>query len=409
MALILGNFYSKTFPSWPQVVGVYSVNLPKKGHIVDFFKPYPGKSFDKIQQEQLHSSRVYLIPWEKTDSFIFSTFTFLIYQIRLFFLLLRLTKQNNYNLFQVRDEIFSGITTLVFSKLLNKKYVFNYSFFFYEGIFEAYKEGAKISKIKLYSFNIQDIILKKVILVHSSYILVISKEMLAELSKLGIPKHKMLPFTEGVEPTLFKTNSHFTNLKKELGFSDNDFIITYIGSLSTSRGIELILDSFKMMYKDYPKTKLLLVGSGNDYDNLRNIATKNGIIKSVVFTGQVPYLDVPNYIAISDVCLSIIKPLRSFYVSSPCKIFEYMIMGKPVIANREIPEHNRILSESDSGFLISYNSRQLRDAIIESIKRSTDLEKMGKNGKTWVTENRTFKQIAKALEEVYFTLLETIH
>ncbi len=405
MALILGNFYTKSFPSWPQVTGVYGLNLPNKGHLVDMFMPYHANAFQKTQSIALYKSRIYLIPWMKTNSYLFSMVTFMIYQMRLFFSLLKLNKENHYNIFQVRDEIFSGITVLLYNILLKKKYTFNYSFPFFEGLNEAYRNGEKVNKIQLLFFYIQDIILKNLLFKKSTYIFPISGEMLSELVKIGIPRDKMYPLTEGIEPTTFKINSNYNELKKILNINDNEFIISYVGSLSSSRGIEIIIDAFEMVLKDNPQTKLLLIGSGNDFNYLKNKVDRKNLNNSIIFTGQVSHDEVPNYISISNVCLSIIKPLKSFFVSSPCKLFEYMILGKPIIANKEIPEHERVISESNCGLLTEYNTNDIKNAINYSIKNYDNFKLLGENGKKWVIEKRTFSKISEQLEEIYLSLL----
>ena len=70
----------------------------------------------------------------------------------------------------------------------------------------------------------------------------------------------------------------------------------------------------------------------------------------VRFEGWVEFSRVPSYLAASDVC--ILPLVRSVQTDAalPHKLFQYMLMGKPVVASACV-EMSRVIEESGCGLL----------------------------------------------------------
>lgn len=98
--------------------------------------------------------------------------------------------------------------------------------------------------------------------------------------------------------------------------------------------------------------KLVLVGDGNDLPSIKEYVEESRLNHKVITTGRVPYREVLKYIAMSDIGLSLVPPLSPCLIASPCKLFEYLSMSIPVIANNEIPEHKRVMEGSKLSTLL---------------------------------------------------------
>jgi glycosyltransferase involved in cell wall biosynthesis len=67
----------------------------------------------------------------------------------------------------------------------------------------------------------------------------------------------------GVDTTEFRPMpSERQRLRMELGFSDVDVVLGFIGRLHTTKGIPLLLDVFEQLHREDPRLKLLLAGPG---------------------------------------------------------------------------------------------------------------------------------------------------
>ena len=100
--------------------------------------------------------------------------------------------------------------------------------------------------------------------------------------------------------------------------------------------------------------KLILVGSGRDYQNLQHLVIKNGLEKEIKFTGNIINSKISEYMTASDIFV-----LPSISEGMPIVILEAMASGLPVVATRVggIPE---IIQEGENGYLVdAKNSEQI--------------------------------------------------
>ena len=139
---------------------------------------------------------------------------------------------------------------------------------------------------------------------------------------------------DGVDLIKFKNNKIIENSTP---------LLTYCGSLSKSKGIDLIINSAKYI----KNVEFLIIGGlKEDVDHYKKIANDNGV-KNINFIGQVNYSDVPNLLNKSDILLlpSSAINIKSRNYTSAMKLFEYMSIGKPIIASN-IPSNTEILENN---------------------------------------------------------------
>jgi len=67
----------------------------------------------------------------------------------------------------------------------------------------------------------------------------------------------------GVDTNEFKPMpAERDRVRAELGFSDGDIVLGFVGRLHTTKGIPLLLDVFEQLHRENPRLKLLLAGPG---------------------------------------------------------------------------------------------------------------------------------------------------
>lgn len=139
---------------------------------------------------------------------------------------------------------------------------------------------------------------------------------------------------------------------KYIEISDNSFIITYHGTLSQGRGILNLIKAISLLVEEgFDNIKLLLVGGGKDEDLFKEEVVRLRIDHYVVFTGIVPYNEVPTVISVADLAVIPFPKSEWWEYQSPMKIFEYLAMGIPIIAT-DLEAHRHI---SDSITLVPDN------------------------------------------------------
>jgi glycosyltransferase involved in cell wall biosynthesis len=78
----------------------------------------------------------------------------------------------------------------------------------------------------------------------------------------------------------------------------------------------------------------MAVGDGDLYAPLSKMAAHRHAGDKIILTGKVPFDDMPSYLAAADICLLPAHINEIMMNIVPIKMYEYMAMGKPVIATK---------------------------------------------------------------------------
>lgn len=316
--------------------------------------------------------------------------------------ILKIFKEGNYDLIFVRDDIFDGLVAAYIKRRYKVPFVFELSNPL-EQDWEFHKIEPKKPWVLYYVIAKFTKFVANYLLYEADLILPTTKWFEEDLAKQGVPKSKMMPYPNGINIRAFQ-NKDGKNIRKRYCLN-NSKVVIYIGTLSKARYLDLLIKAFSSVKNDVANVKLLIVGDGSDEVNLKSIAHKLGIENDIIFTGQVPQSEIPNFIEAADIGISPVPPLSFYKLSSPIKMFEYMAMGIPVVANEEIPEHKEVLEQSRGGILVSFTPETFADAIIDLLNNPVNAAEMGQMGREWVMKNRSYDVLARRLEAKYLGLL----
>lgn len=395
VCLLLPDFFDPNMPARPAITEIYGKYLPSFGNNVTWITP----SFkDSIQIKYFNKVKVYTVPYIQSSHILLKVLNFIRYQYKKYILLNTIIAEEKQDIIQVRNDVYSALIALYIRRKYKIPIVFQYSF-------PKYKIQKSMKKHTLVANKFENVAVKY-ILHNADFIFPISKWMESKLTKEGLSKSKMMPLSMGVNPDLFDFKKDGSNVRQKYLSSDSKLLL-YLGSMDKLRSLDLLIHSFSNVKETHPNTKMLMVGDGNDRERLEKLSLELGLQQSIIFTGQVPYFDVPNYISASDICLSPIRPLDIYKVSSPTKLFESMVMCKPVVANKEIPEQKEVIEQSGGGILVDFKPESFANGIIELLENSEAAKEMGENGYKWVIENRSYESMAHDVEKQFYKLLES--
>src|SRR5215216_3052722 len=86
-----------------------------------------------------------------------------------------------------------------------------------------------------------------------------------------------------------------STLRTEWGWQDDTVIIS-VGRLAEEKNWVTLLQAFALAQKIQPNIRLVLLGDGPQAEALRQLVGELKITERVLFTGNVPFGDVPNYL-----------------------------------------------------------------------------------------------------------------
>jgi glycosyltransferase involved in cell wall biosynthesis len=137
----------------------------------------------------------------------------------------------------------------------------------------------------------------------------------------------------GVDLEQFKPSADISKIRQRYGLKKNDTVLFFMGWLYHFSGLKEVAQ--ELAKKDSENLKMLIVGEGDAFEDLKQIRDKYDLQDKIILAGQRPYTEMPSFIAASDICLLPAYPWeKTMHDIVPIKLYEYMAMKKPVIATR---------------------------------------------------------------------------
>jgi len=150
--------------------------------------------------------------------------------------------------------------------------------------------------------------------------------------------------------------------------------LAYIGLLQIERGLIPLLE----VLADHPEWGLDLAGSGAEENQFAHMAHS---LPNVTWHGRVPYDQALALNAAADVLPAFYDPrIPNHRFASPNKLFEGMMLAKPVLAALGT-NFDRILIQENCGLVVEYGNRE---QITNALKRLEDhalCQRLGDNGR----------------------------
>jgi glycosyltransferase involved in cell wall biosynthesis len=123
-------------------------------------------------------------------------------------------------------------------------------------------------------------------------------------------------------------------LRDELDIKEQDKVITYMGSFFYFSGLPECIHEFAKSLEGDKGLKLLLIGGGEQDKELRGLVKSLGLAERVIFTGFIPYADLPRYLKLSSVAINPLKISQVAAVAFPHKVLQYLASGLAVVSTR---------------------------------------------------------------------------
>jgi glycosyltransferase involved in cell wall biosynthesis len=141
--------------------------------------------------------------------------------------------------------------------------------------------------------------LKRKTLRNAKAITVVSNAIKKEISEKIDSNLDIEIMPMGVDSKLFNPSKKDLSIKRKYGIH-GPFLL-FVGRLAEKKGVRYLLDAMPEVIKEFPKTKLMIIGTGTLEDELKKLARKLGLQKSVIFMGAMENKELPKYYATADI------------------------------------------------------------------------------------------------------------
>jgi glycosyltransferase involved in cell wall biosynthesis len=222
-------------------------------------------------------------------------------------------------------------------------------------------------------------------------IAVVSEELKSRLIKVGVASARIIVNPNGVNPKVFSDKVSVSAVKKAL--PKDRIFVGFIGIFGQWHGVLTLAACVKYVCEQEPRTHFLIIGAGDLKDQMIAILKRDGMLGSVTFAGVVAHEDAPKYLNACDVLVSPHEDMAdgSAFFGSPTKIFEYMAMGKGIVASR-VGQLGYILEDGRNALLVEQKDpRDLARAIVELISDADKRMELGREARRTAVKTYTWQ------------------
>ena len=199
-------------------------------------------------------------------------------------------------------------------------------------------------------------------------------------------------YKENIDPKKVK------ELKEKLNISKDDFVITFVGRIAKEKNIDFLIDAHKDLVKKQKNIKLIIIGDGPELESFKKKAKRLNLEDNIVFTGKVPWEEVPIYYQLSSVFST-----ASTTETQGLTVIEAMAGGITPICIDDESFRNVIVDDLNGK--IFKTKREYKKIILDLFDDKTKLKRMSRQARL-NAEVHSSKHYAEKVLDVYTHAIE---
>ena len=218
---------------------------------------------------------------------------------------------------------------------------------------------------------------------------------IAKLRERGFRETAEIP--NGVDTDLFRP--HPSPWREANGISSSTFVVLHTARFQAVKNHAMLLRAWQKVIKVHPNALLLLAGEGPLLSPMKAIASELGLDDRVRFLGGVPFANLPDIYAASDLGV-----MASDYESFCFAILEMMSSGLPVVAT-SVGWLPNLVSDGAGLLVPPRDSDAFADAILRLATDAPLRRTLGTTARDLVLSRHTWTSSAQKLLSLYQSLL----
>ncbi len=207
----------------------------------------------------------------------------------------------------------------------------------------------------------------------------------------------------GIDTSRFQKTQYdpaeILELRHSLGLEETTPVIISIGRIAREKSIDVVIGALPELLEKLPETKMVIVGEGNEIENLGKFAESIGVGEHVIFTGGKPWTEIGKYYQLGNVFCS-----ASVSETQGLTFAEAMAGGVPVVAKKDECIEN-IITDGETGLLFEDSAdlpgllyRVLTDKALSAQLSEASIQAM---------ERLSVKAFADSVEQLYQKILDS--
>lgn len=213
-----------------------------------------------------------------------------------------------------------------------------------------------------------------------------------------IPRDKIDIVYMTADEKRFLPNIDTKDLRIKMGLEDNYVVGIYVGGFYKWHGLDYLVKAINII-KQNPKLlpqnkflKIMLVGSGDEFNNIKDSIHKLNLESFFILTGKVGFDEVPKYTCLADFCCSLNSADAIGF-----KLVEYMACGKPTLIG-PLDIVPKFFHNNDTVLYVDpTNPDDIAQKIIYIMNNLDKVKIIGQNARKLVESKYTWTQHGKTI------------
>jgi glycosyltransferase involved in cell wall biosynthesis len=245
---------------------------------------------------------------------------------------------------------------------------------------------------------------------NSDKIITVSYAMQEDLIKHGWAQNKINVVWNGVDPEIYKPQkvqkADVAAIRKKYGIPDGWNMLLFVGRLTWVKGVQNLLQAMPLVLKEFPNTKLVILGKGDEQGDIEETAGRLNIRDKIVY--RFDFISEKERIlhyAAADVCV-----FPSIYEPFGIVSLEAMAMEKPVVvgARGVVGFKEQVVNAGAEQNGIHINGGDPVDiawGISQTLRDPEKARNWGENGRRRVLEYFTWRKVAEETSKIYESII----
>ena len=224
---------------------------------------------------------------------------------------------------------------------------------------------------------------------HAHLVVAISDVLRDELIERGVPEERIATYPNCIDESLIDPDRYsradLVALRSEYDIPQDAVVVTFLGTFGRWHGTEILAEAIAKLAREEPewcrasRLHFMFVGDGLRMAEVKAALGSLADGPMVTLAGLIPQEDAPRYLAMSDILASPHAPNTdgSRFFGSPTKLFEYLAMGKAIIAS-DLDQIGDILRGSDRHDALSPDSTAPREGAVALLVEPGSVEALAK-------------------------------
>ncbi len=235
----------------------------------------------------------------------------------------------------------------------------------------------------------------------ADHIVSVTDGITSYMEKVGHNPRKLTTIKSGVNDVFFDAKSN--GIRKKYGWEDK-FLVLYIGTLGWAHSLEAVIEAARYLV-DHPDIFFVFAGDGQKRGALEGMVRDYGL-KNVSFIGIQPLEAVPQFLQASDVLVESLREVPITKGTFPCKLFEYMASGRPIVFGARDGEAVRELERAGGALWFPTDEpKKLSELIVKLKEGRINGNELGKHYQTHAYKNHRRELWA----EKYISLIRRVY